>query len=78
MACGKKNTPRLPTEAYQLDETHHLGSPLNMYRAHFTDSQAKDIKSHLRKQGLSVPVHHFSPPTTPSESGIPDPYAGLP
>jgi hypothetical protein len=37
MTHGKRNTPELPTEAYQLAETHHLGSPLKMYRAHFTD-----------------------------------------
>jgi hypothetical protein len=37
MAHVKRNTPELPTEAYQFAETHHLGSPLKMYRAHFTD-----------------------------------------
>ena len=37
MAHGKRNTPELPTEAYQFAEIHHLGSPLKMFRAHVTD-----------------------------------------
>lgn len=36
MAHAKRTIPELPTEAYQFAETHHLGSPLKMYRAHFT------------------------------------------
>lgn len=37
MAHVRRNTPELPTEAYLFAETHYLGSPLKMYRAHFTD-----------------------------------------
>jgi len=37
MANVKRNTPELPAEAYLFAGTHHLGSPLKMYRAHFTD-----------------------------------------
>jgi hypothetical protein len=37
VAHVKKNTPELPTEAYQFAEIHHLGLPLKMYTAHFTD-----------------------------------------
>ncbi len=37
MAHVKRNKPKLPAEAYQFAEIHHLGSALKMYRADFTD-----------------------------------------
>ena len=37
MAQQKRNAPELPAEAYQLAEMYHLGQPLKLYRANFTD-----------------------------------------
>ncbi len=37
MAHQKRNAPELPAEAYQLAEMYHLGQPLKLYRANFTD-----------------------------------------
>ena len=37
MAQQKRNAPKLPAEAYQLAEMYHLGQPLKLYRANFTN-----------------------------------------
>ncbi len=37
MAHQKRNAPELPAEAYQLAEMYHLGQPLKLYRANFTN-----------------------------------------
>jgi hypothetical protein len=37
MAQQQRNTPELPTEAYQLSEMYRLGQPLKLYRANFTN-----------------------------------------
>src|SRR6266851_2772292 len=37
MVQQKRNAPELPVEAYQLAEMYHLGQPLKLHRAKFTD-----------------------------------------
>jgi len=37
MAHQKRHIPELPAEAYQLAEMYHLGQPLKLHRANFTD-----------------------------------------
>ncbi len=37
LAHPKGHTPELPAEAYQLAEMYHLGQPLKLHRANFTD-----------------------------------------